>query len=79
MPKNKFDIPEPGVNPLAIRKAYFSRAFWDQWEAWSQEKRDAYVLGYITELERTVMRLTHELDQLKELVATLPDIDHALL
>ena len=43
------DIQELPFNIVPIRKAYFSKEFWDRWDRMTIEERSAFVLGWLAE------------------------------
>jgi hypothetical protein len=62
---DQFKVPEPRVHLAPIRRAYFSKRFWEIWDALFQRDRDAYLLGWIAEVEGFIRRLERRLERIE--------------
>ena len=61
----RFKVPEPVEDLVPIRRAYFGAKFWQIWDAMIQRHRDAYVLGWIAELEWLIPRLERRIERIE--------------
>ena len=61
----QFRVPEPIEDLVPIRRAYFGARFWRIWDAMLQRHRDAYLLGWIAELERLIGRLERRIERIE--------------
>jgi hypothetical protein len=61
----QFRVPEPVEDLVPIRRAYFGKKFWQIWDAMIQRHRDAYLLGWIAELERLIHRLERRIERME--------------
>jgi len=62
---DQFKVPEPKVDLVPVRRAYFNKKFWEVWEALFQPDRDAYLLGWIAEVEGLIRRLERRVDRIE--------------
>ena len=61
----QFRVPESAEDLVPIRRAYFSRKFWELWQAMIQRHRDAFILGWVAELEQLVRRLERRVERIE--------------
>ena len=62
----QFNVPEPVEDLVPIRRAYFSKKFWQRWDGLIQRHRDAYILGWIAELERLLGRVERRMERIED-------------
>ena len=61
----QFRVPEPVEDLVPIRRAYFGAKFWQFWDVMLQRHRDAYLLGWIAELEQLIHRLERRIERME--------------
>jgi len=61
----QFKVPEPVENLVPIRRAYFCKRFWEIWDTMIQRHRDAYLLGWVAELEQLIRRLERRIERME--------------
>ena len=61
----QFRAPEPVEDLVSIRRAYFGKRFWEIWDTMIQRHRDAYLLGWIAELEGLIRRLERRIERIE--------------
>jgi hypothetical protein len=62
---DQFSPPEPKVDLVPIRRAHFSKKFWELWNVLLQRDRDAYLLGWIAEVEGLIHRLERRMERIE--------------
>jgi hypothetical protein len=61
----QFRVPEPVEDLVPIRRAYFGKRFWEVWDTMIQRHRDAYLLGWIAEVEGLIRRLERRIERIE--------------
>jgi hypothetical protein len=61
----QFKVPEPVEDLVPVRRACFGKRFWEIWNAMIQPHRDAYLLGWIAELEGLIRRLERRIERIE--------------
>ena len=61
----EFKVPEPVEDLIPIRRAYFGKRFWEIWDTMIQRHRDAYLLGWVAELEHLIGRLERRIERME--------------
>lgn len=61
----QFRVQDPVEDLVPIRRAYFSRKFWEIWQTMIQRHRDAYILGWVAELEQLIRRLERRIQRIE--------------
>jgi hypothetical protein len=62
----RFGVPELEENLVPIRRKYFSAKFWHLWDTMLQRDRDAFILGWIMELEQLIRRLERRIERIEQ-------------
>ena len=59
------EAPEQQTDLIPIRMAFFSRQFWTFWDQLMDREKAAYALGWISELEMAIRRMSERVDRIE--------------
>ena len=60
------EAPEQQTSIVPIRMTYFTPAFWQQWDQMADRHKDAYILGWISELELAIRRMSERIRRIDD-------------
>lgn len=64
--QGSIESPEQPTNIIPIRQAYFSPQFWKEWDQLMDRQKAAYILGWISELELVIRRMSEHVQIINE-------------
>jgi hypothetical protein len=63
---DSIEAPEQQTNIIPIRQSYFNRRFWTFWSHLKERQKAAYILGWISELETAIRRLSERVRRIED-------------
>jgi len=57
---------EPQTNLVPIRTAYFNQDFWKRWDQMTDREKDAYLLGWIAELDLAIRGMSERVQRIDD-------------